>query len=196
MYLVAGLGNPGKKYDGTPHNLGYEVLDILADEAGLRFQSKMKFSGIAARGRIEEADTVFLKPTIYMNLSGISVSGFMRYNSVELKNLLVITDDINLPVGRLRFRERGSHGGHKGLLSIIEHLGTSDFTRLRIGVRPPEQISDWVKFVLNPFRGKRREEMEHYKKMAADAVKCYLSHGFSIAASKYNIKNTPEQEEQ
>jgi PTH1 family peptidyl-tRNA hydrolase len=136
MRLIVGLGNPGRRYDGSPHNLGYEVVDMLTARAGLKFRSSLRSLGLVARGMLEGIDAALLKPTTYMNLSGEAVSSFLRYHPVDLKELLVISDDTNLPMGRLRIREGGSHGGHKGLLSIIQVLGTNAFARLRIGVMP------------------------------------------------------------
>ncbi|MCX6999038.1 MAG: aminoacyl-tRNA hydrolase [Candidatus Sumerlaeota bacterium] len=202
MHLIVGLGNPGRRYDGSPHNLGYEVVDMLTACAGLKFRASLRSLGLVARGMLEGIDAALLKPTTYMNLSGEAVSSFLRYHPVDLKELLVISDDTNLPMGRLRIREGGSHGGHKGLLSIIKVLGTNAFARLRIGVMPravaesmarKRQVGveedDLVRYVLTPLRGEERLLMGRMKELATSAVLCYLKEGVASAANKYNKKD-------
>jgi len=202
MHLIVGLGNPGRRYDGSPHNLGYEVVDMLSASGGLKFRASLRSLGLVARGMLEGIDAALLKPTTYMNLSGEAVSSFLRYHPVDLKELLVISDDTNLPMGRLRIREGGSHGGHKGLLSIIQVLGTNAFARLRIGVMPravDEAIprkrragieeDDLIRYVLTPLRGEERLLMGRMKELAVDAVLCYLKEGVASAANKYNKKD-------
>ena len=202
MHLIVGLGNPGRRYDGSPHNLGYEVVDMLTACAGLKFRASLRSSGLVARGMLEGIDAALLKPTTYMNLSGEAVSSFLRYHPVDLKELLVISDDTNLPMGRLRIREGGSHGGHKGLLSIIQVLGTNAFARLRIGVMPRAvaesmackrragvEEDELIRYVLTPLRGEERLLMRQMKELAVDAVICYLKEGVASAANKYNKKD-------
>jgi len=186
MRLITGLGNPGRKYRETPHNVGFEVLDLLAFRGGLDFRASRKFAGLIAEGTVAGVPVYLLKPTTYMNLSGEAVSIFLRYHPLDLSDLLVITDDINLPMGRLRLRERGSHGGHKGLLSIIQMLGTEEFSRLRVGVHPSGFVDDFVRFVLTPPAPDEREIMGEMKTVAADAVEHFLSHGFEATANLYN----------
>lgn len=195
MRVIIGLGNPGKKYDYSPHNLGFEVVDILAARSGMTFRSASRSSGIAAGGVYLGCEITLLKPTTFMNLSGEAVSLFLRYHPVDISDLLIITDDINLPMGRLRFREKGSHGGHNGLLSIINRMGSHEFPRLRIGVLPDHEIRDQVRFVLTPFRGGNRAYMDNVKEVAADAVEKYITDGFSRAASMYNVETPPGLEE-
>jgi len=197
MHLIVGLGNPGRRYDGSPHNLGYEVVDMLTACAGLRFRTSLRSLGLLARGMLEGMDVALLKPTTYMNLSGEAVGSFLRYHHVDLKELLVISDDTNLPMGRLRIRSGGSHGGHKGLLSIIQVLGTNAFARLRIGVMPLErqewvEEDDLVRYVLTPLRGEERLLMGRMKELATYAVICYLKEGMASAANKYNKKELLE----
>jgi len=202
MHLIVGLGNPGRRYDGSPHNLGYEVVDMLTACAGLKFRASLRSSGLVARGMLEGIDAALMKPTTYMNLSGEAVSSFLRYHPVDLKELLVISDDTNLPMGRLRIREGGSHGGHKGLLSIIKVLGTNAFARLRIGVMPRAvaesmarkrqagvEEDDLVRYVLTPLRGEERLLMGRMKELATSAVLCYLKEGVASATNKYNKKD-------
>ena len=194
MRLIICLGNPGRKYAGTPHNLGFEIADLLSQRAGLVFKSSLKYTSCIAKGTLAGCETILLKPATFMNRSGDAVSRFLRYHPVPPSDILVITDDINLPLGRLRFRERGSHGGHKGLLSIIQTLDTGEFPRLRIGIKSQEEVEDYIKYVLTPFRGEERERIARMKILAADAVEYYLSNGLSKAASHYNRQTPLEQD--
>lgn len=193
MRLIVGLGNPGKSYQGTPHNLGFEVLDLLAGKAGISFRSSSRYRALYAKGFIAETPVCLFKPMTYMNLSGEAVAFFLRYHPLELSDILVISDDIDLPLGRLRIRQKGSHGGHKGLLSIIRHLGTGDFHRLRIGTKPAEPVEDYIQYVLDPFKGDSRKCVELMKITAAEAVEYYLIQGFGKTATRYNKLIPPEE---
>ena len=198
MRLLVGLGNPGRKYEDTPHNLGFDVLDLLAQRAGSRFRASRRFVGVLADARLAGVDVILLKPATFMNLSGESVSRFLRYHPIDLTRLLVITDDINLPLGRFRFRKGGSHGGHKGLLSLIVQLGSEEFPRLRIGIQPPYPVEDYVSYVLSRFRREQQEMVDRMREMAADAVVYCLSHGMDKAANQYNglkTENDPDKED-
>ena len=150
MKLVAGLGNPGVKYEDTPHNIGFRVMDILAEELGLsRFENN--FDSLMWRRSINGEACLFLKPQTYMNRSGIAVAKCIKFYKIPIENILIISDDIDLPPGKARFREGGGHGGHNGLRSIIDSLGNSKFHRMRIGVgRPSEKVSV-VGHVLGPW---------------------------------------------
>ncbi len=193
MRLIVGLGNPGPAYAGTPHNLGFDVADILAREAGLSFRPVRSLDGLLAEGALAGHNTALLKPTTYMNLSGECVARYFRYHPLEQADLLVIGDDINLPLGRLRFRADGGPGGHKGLLSVIERLGSDTFPRLRLGVRPLNRpIMDQVKFVLSPFHPDDRPAVDEMRARAADAVVCWIRDGLSRAAGLFN--RIPETE--
>lgn len=192
MRLIVGLGNPGKTYAGTPHNLGFKVLDILAGKMGVSYRCSSRYQALYTKVTLSEIPLYLFKPTTYMNLSGEAVARFLRYHPLDLQDILVISDDINLPQGQLRIRQRGSHGGHKGLLSVIQCLGTEDFPRLRIGIKPPEPVEDYTNYVLRPFMGVRKKLMEGAVKIAADAVEYYLKHGFGRAASEYNKSGIPE----
>jgi len=195
MRLIVGLGNPGAAYVGTPHNLGFEVVSRLATSGNLGFRSSLKFKGVYAKGIWGGKELIFLKPVTYMNLSGESVFRVVRYYNISPEKLLVVTDDINLPIGRLRFREKGSHGGHKGLASIIHYLGTEDFPRLRIGIKPLWDVTDYVGYVLAPFQGEEREKIITIIPLAAGAVEYYLEQGFAKAANRYNGQDPFEGDE-
>ena len=168
--LVVGLGNPGLKYRHTPHNVGFEVVDRLAERHGGEFRASRKYRAELATVAIADREIVLFEPTTYMNLSGEAVVPYARYRGIEPGEILVVCDDIHLPAGRIRVRPRGSAGGHKGLLSIIQHLGTSEFARLRVGIHPGEPVEDLTEFVLRPWWGDRREALERVCDGAADCV--------------------------
>lgn len=134
MKILAGLGNPGKEYESTPHSIGFEVADAVAREMGATFRKSPSFKGELADGRFADARLMAVKPMTFMNLSGDSVAPVVKYHNAVASDLVVVSDDIDLPVGRIRIRKGGSAGGHNGLKSVIERLGTQDFIRLKIGV--------------------------------------------------------------
>jgi PTH1 family peptidyl-tRNA hydrolase len=191
MKVVVGLGNPGSKYAGTRHNVGFAVADSLAESprAG-RFQGR--FQAQVAE-LIEEPDKVLLvKPETFMNLSGRCVRQVMDFYQVPLEDLLVVCDDINLPLGKLRFRARGSNGGHNGLRDIQNHLGTADYARLRIGVgAPPEDQA--VDHVLGRFRPAERPVIEDAVAAAAQAVATWVREGIEECMNRYNAEPKPKR---
>lgn len=183
MKVVVGLGNPGREYAGTRHNVGYAVADLLAQgpRAG-RFQSR--FQAQVAE-LIEDADKLLLvKPETYMNLSGRCVRQLIDFYQLPIDQLLVVCDDINLPLGKLRFRARGSHGGHNGLRSIQEHLATTEYSRLRIGVERP--ADDAIDHVLGRFRPSERPVIEEAIATAAQAVAVWTTQGIEECMNRYN----------
>lgn len=153
MFLIVGLGNPGKEYEQTRHNIGFEVVDNIAKEYNIEI-SRQKFKGIYGEGFIEGEKVILLKPTTYMNLSGDSIREVMNFYKITNEQVIVIYDDISLDVGRLRIREKGSAGGHNGIKSIISQLGTDIFPRIKVGVGQPNV--DLVNYVLGKFT---KEEM-------------------------------------
>jgi PTH1 family peptidyl-tRNA hydrolase len=184
MKVVVGLGNPGSKYAGTRHNIGFMVIDYLAESprAG-RFQSR--FQGQIAE-LIEEGEKILLvKPETFMNLSGRCVREVMNFYQVAVADLLVVCDDINLPLGRLRVRARGSDGGQKGLRDIQNHLGTADYARLRIGIDSPGE-ADAADYVLSRFRPSEKPVMEEAIAGAAEAVMYWVRNGVEACMNKYN----------
>ena len=151
MKLIVGLGNPGKRYDGTRHNVGFAVIDALAAAPGVgSFQDR--FDAELAEWRDGDEKILLMKPQTFMNLSGKAVRGAVDFYQIELVDLLVICDDMALPLGKLRFRARGTHGGHNGLRDIQQHLGTNEYSRLRIGVDVPGEQQDAVDHVLGKFK--------------------------------------------
>lgn len=189
MKVVVGLGNPGSRYRGTRHNVGFDVVDMLAESpcAG-RFQSR--FQGDVAE-LIEGADKVLLvKPDTFMNLSGRCVRQVLDFYQILPENLLVVCDDVNLPLGKLRIRARGSHGGHNGLRDIQNHLGSTEYARLRIGVGSPDR-NDMVDHVLGRFRPVEKPLIEEALQLAVQAVGDWMNHGVEVCMNRYNAGTPP-----
>jgi PTH1 family peptidyl-tRNA hydrolase len=184
MKVVVGLGNPGRKYIGTRHNVGYEVVDSLAKGPRCsRFQNR--FQAQIAEMQ-EELDRILLiKPETFMNLSGRCVREIVDFYQVSLTDLMVVCDDFNLPLGKLRARARGTHGGHNGLRDIQSHLGTTEYPRLRIGVESPGE-KDAVDHVLGRFRPAERPVMEEAIAKAAQAVGVWIHQGMDACMNQYN----------
>ncbi len=189
MKIVVGLGNPGKQYEGTRHNVGWMVLDRIADRAGWTGRGKTRDDAIAVRGRWADTDLVLLKPLTYMNLSGLAVRKVLAREHVPMADLLVVVDDFALPLGRLRLREEGSAGGHNGLKSIIAEMGTQKFSRLRVGIGEPGQ--NVVDHVLSRFQGDEQATLERVLAAAADAVEDWTQDGAARAANKWNAWTLP-----
>ena len=187
MKLIVGLGNPGRRFERTPHNVGFDVADILARRYGAQWTLAARFEAALADVTILGHRITLMKPLTYMNLSGRAIQAFTSKNGGEPHEILVICDDVNLPLGQLRLRPSGSHGGHKGLLSMIQMLGTLEFPRLRLGVRPEEVPSDgWIEYVLRPFSPEAWECIERAEQEAADAVEILLERGLEAAMNRFN----------
>jgi PTH1 family peptidyl-tRNA hydrolase len=182
--IVVGLGNPGREYARTRHNIGWLVLDRIAERAGWRGRGRNQDAAAVLAGRYRGLDLLLVKPLTYMNDSGIAVRKVLARQRVPLADLLVVLDDLALPFGKLRFREGGSAGGHNGLRSIIAELGTEGFSRLRIGIGAPE--GDAVDHVLSPFRPEEEERLDELLDAAADAVEAWAREGTSRAATRFN----------
>ncbi|HEX5706794.1 MAG TPA: aminoacyl-tRNA hydrolase [Pyrinomonadaceae bacterium] len=185
--LVVGLGNPGAQYEWTRHNLGFMLVDRLAREAG-REVRREECRALVGRAEIEGRAVELVKPQTYMNLSGESVACLLRKRSglTTSRDLVVISDDIAIPFGTLRLRPSGSSGGQKGLKSIIAALGTDEFQRLRIGIRPEHPVSDTSRFVLENFPKAQRDEVEKVLERAAEALRSIIRDGIDKAMSQYN----------
>ena len=183
--MIVGLGNPGREYERTRHNLGFMLIDELAREA----QSQVKREECRAsigRAIIENQMVELAKPQTYMNLSGESVSGLLAKPHRSIERLLVISDDLALPFGSIRLRPKGTHGGQNGLRSIIECLGTNEFIRLRIGIMPEHPISNAKNFVLENFSKSEHETVEKVLKESAGAIRDVITIGIEKAMAKYN----------
>jgi PTH1 family peptidyl-tRNA hydrolase len=187
MKMIVGLGTPGKKYEATPHNLGFHVLDCLARRWGGSFVKRDRERAEVLETGIAGENVVLAKPLTFMNLSGEAVRELTRNRPLDLSDVLIVSDDFNLEVGRLRIRDKGSHGGHNGLRSIIDCLGGSGFPRLRIGVRPLNRpIHDWTAFVLSSPKPAEREQYAIMVELAADAAEAWLREGAAEAANRFN----------
>jgi PTH1 family peptidyl-tRNA hydrolase len=187
MRLIVGLGNPGKEYEWSRHNLGFMLIDKLSAATGLS-KFRRECQALVARAEIENCTVKLVKPQTYMNLSGEAVGCLFAKHELEQpgENLIVISDDLALPFGKIRIRARGSAGGHNGLKSIIGALGSTEFTRLRIGIQPEHPISDSKRFVLDSFSAAARPEVEKILERSADAVRAILRDGVLQAMTEYN----------
>jgi PTH1 family peptidyl-tRNA hydrolase len=184
VYLIAGLGNPGKEYEGTRHNVGFEALDVIAGKLGATV-NKVRFKGLVGEGNYCGEKILLLKPQTYMNLSGESVADAVNFYKIPLDRLIVIYDDMDLPVGKLRIRPSGSSGGHRGMESIIYQLSSEDFYRIRIGIgRPGER--DVVGHVLGKFYGEELQKIKAAVEAAAEAALTVISGGVNEAMNRFN----------
>ncbi len=194
MKLVVGLGNPGKKYLGTRHNLGFELLSILAQRHG-NPSTRIKFESEFAEIRVGEERLMLAAPQTFMNLSGRAVRQFVNFYKIPLNELLVVLDDLNLEPGQVRLRGSGTAGGQKGLQNIIDQLGTKEFARLRIGIgRPPERI-DASQYVLQRFSKSERSVIDMALSRAADAVELWAVNGLEEAMNRVNGQERGNQVE-
>ena len=185
-WLVVGLGNPGSKYEWTRHNMGFLVVDELAERLSIPVQ-RLKFKALTNTAVLGGKSVLLMKPTTYMNLSGEAVGQAARFYKIPPERVLVISDDVALPQGKLRVRRSGSAGGHNGLKNIISHLGTDQFPRIKVGVgQKPSPDSDMVGWGLGTFTGQDRKVMEEAIGRAADAVTVLLQHGIDQAMASYN----------
>jgi PTH1 family peptidyl-tRNA hydrolase len=188
--IVAGLGNPGRRYEGTRHNIGFAVADEVARRQQAEFEHGRDHALTARRGRGPDS-LLIVKPLTMMNLSGEAVAGLAGFYKVDSAAILVVADDVNLPLGRLRLRARGTAGGHNGFRSIIGSLGTGEFPRLRVGVGRGDPRRDLADHVLARFDDDEREEVERTIARAADAVETFLAEGIEAAMSRYNRAEEP-----
>ena len=185
-HLIVGLGNIGPEYDGTRHNIGYSILDALAKASNISFQDKRY--GFVAHMRVKNQELVLLKPSTYMNLSGNAVRYWMQQEKIELPNLLVLVDDLSLPVGAIRMRQGGSDAGHNGLKHIAQMLGTQAYNRLKFGIGNDFPRGGQVDFVLGCFSPEDEKKVEERIPVACDAVKAYALSGMQFAMCNYNGK--------
>ena len=185
LWLIVGLGNPGKEYERTRHNLGFMVVDLLAERSG-SVVKRAECRALVGRSRIGRTSADLAKPQTYMNLSGESVSCLVKKEDRSLSRTLVVVDDLALPFGSIRLREKGSAGGHNGLKSIIASTGTQSFARLRIGIMPEHPVSNTKKFVLDDFSSGDAETLREVLEKSADAVESVVADGFQFAMSRFN----------
>jgi len=193
MRLVVGLGNPGPEYAWTPHNLGFLVVDRLAEISGIRVERPEAKSYIG-RGKLAGQEVVLAKPQAYMNVSGLAVRELVERLEADPGEMIVVYDDVALPWGMLRIRERGSAGGHNGLKSLIGALGTDEFTRVRLGVQPQHPVGDLAAYVLSPMRKANLEIAAEMVAGAAEAVEIILAEGTRRAMNRFNRRVPPPGE--
>lgn len=197
MYIIAGLGNPGRKYESTRHNVGFITVDVLAARHGIKV-NKIKHKALVGEGFISGQKVLLVKPQTYMNLSGQSIREVVAYYKEPLENLLVIFDDVDIQVGRLRLRKKGSAGTHNGMRSIIYDLQEDGFPRLKVGIggdREGQRRMGLASYVTGGFRREEQRLMAETVERAAEAVECLLENGIDYAMAKYNGK-AQEQGEQ
>ncbi len=191
MYLIAGLGNPTKEYDKTRHNVGFSVIDVLADRYRIDISEK-KHKALCGRGVIEGQKVLLLKPQTFMNLSGESIRAAADYYKIEPEEMIVIYDDISLDPGQLRIRLKGSAGGHNGIKNIIANLGTQDFPRIKVGVGAKPPHMDLADYVLSRFGAGEQKLMEEAFGEAAEAAVMMMTDGAERAMNHFNAKKKAE----
>lgn len=197
MFIIAGLGNPGKEYVNTRHNVGWSALDVFASKYGIRVEEE-KFKALTGKGVVNGQKVILVKPLTYMNLSGEALRAVCDYYKIDPETeLIVLYDDIALPVGALRVRPKGSAGGHNGIKNIIQHLGSEVFPRIRVGVGEKPSRMDLADYVLGHFsKEEQAAEAEAYEKVA-DAICMIMEDNLEEAMNKYNRKVAlPEPEEE
>ena len=186
MYIIVGLGNPGKKYENTRHNMGFQAIDLMAEEYGISVD-KIKFKALVGEGRIAGQRVVLVKPQTYMNLSGQSVQEIMHFYKEDIENLIVIYDDLDIPAGKIRVRKKGSAGTHNGMRNIVQMLSDDGFPRIRVGIGG-EKKGDLIDFVIG---GVSKSEMELLREgvvQASKAAAAIVEKGIEKAMNEYNIK--------
>lgn len=186
MKLIVGLGNPGREYENTRHNAGFKVMEQIEKELNVSI-SMNKFKGLYVKTKYKGEDVILLKPQTYMNLSGESVKEVMTFFKIDVKDILVIYDDLDLPVGKIRLREKGSAGGQNGMKNIIQHVGTQQFNRIRVGIGKDPRIPT-VDYVLGKFR---KEELADFEEACIDAKNAALysiTNDFNVTMNRFNKK--------
>jgi PTH1 family peptidyl-tRNA hydrolase len=184
-YLIAGLGNPGREYRETRHNIGFMLVDQLAQRLGVSF-SRLESKALVTKGEYQGRRLVLVKPQTYMNLSGSAVGSLVRFYKVPLANFLVAYDDVDLPLGTIRLRAEGGSAGQKGMASIIERLGTQDFPRLRLGIGRPPGRMDAAAYVLQTFKKDEADRLAATLERAVEAALVFVTSGLETAMNQYN----------
>ena len=185
MFLVAGLGNPGEEYALTPHNLGFLVVDLLAERHGIRVNRKDS-KALAGVGEIDGHPVMLAKPQTYMNLSGTSLQPLMEKHGIELGQFVVVYDELDLPWRALRIKPKGSAAGHNGMKSAIQSLKTNEIVRVRLGINPGHPIRDGAEFVLAPIKRSQMKELDEFISFAADAIRSIIAEGVEKSMTRFN----------
>jgi PTH1 family peptidyl-tRNA hydrolase len=194
LFIIAGLGNPGKAYSKTRHNIGFEVVAALAKKHGFEFRNSLKWKAALAEGKIGERSVILMMPLTFMNQSGEAVAPLLRYKSVELSHFLAVVDDVAIPMGTMRMRTDSGSGGHNGLKSVSEHLGTNGYARLRIGVGD-RQEGDLTDHVLGRFSKEEEELVPKILERAVEAIEIWLKKGLNHAMDYANRPSNPSNGE-
>ncbi len=193
MKLIVGLGNPGIEYQFTPHNLGFLTIDRIANNLGIEIRNR-QCRALTARATIAGETAILAKPDTYMNLSGLSVRELVVEHQVDVaRDLIVIYDELDLPLGTIRIRQRGSSAGHNGMESILGALNTDEFLRIRLGIAPDRKVVDGVKYVLTPFRKAQEKVVDEVLDTAVQAVEVILKEGPAAAMNRFNRKNEADE---
>ncbi len=185
--MIVGLGNPDRRYRGTRHNVGWELIDRLARRWGIAVDDDEGWAKVG-RGRVARTHVLLVKPQTYVNLSGVAVADLRRWHRVKVEDVVVIVDDLDLPLGRVRLRPKGGSGGHNGLRSVIDALGSEAFPRVRVGIGRPPEGRDPADFVLTRFSPNEHEVVEQALERAADALEVAVTDGLEAAMTKINTK--------
>ena len=187
---MVGLGNPGLKYEFTRHNIGFRIVDSLARDIEIEFKKVKSYYSLISRGMINNLKVILIKPQTFMNLSGRAVSKVVSYYKIPLQDLLIVYDDLNLELGQVRIRKKGSAGGHKGMESIMQYLNSEEIPRLRIGINNPSVNFnvDCVSYVLSNFNNEEKDKIGEVIQLSTDAIKIITEYGFEKAMRKYNRK--------
>ena len=185
FFLIVGLGNPGKKYDNTRHNVGFDTIDVLSNKFGIKV-NKLRFKALIGEGAMQDKRVVLVKPQTFMNLSGESVREAVEWYKMPLKNLIIIYDDIDIPLGKIRIRPKGSSGSHNGMKSVIYQIQSDEFPRVRIGIDKPPENWDLADYVLSKFNEKEREVINNSIERAAEAVVTIIKSRIEMAMNSYN----------
>lgn len=183
--MIVGLGNPGREYDKTRHNIGFEVVDDLADRHNINL-NKGKFNSLYGEGRIGSEKVFLVKPTTYMNNSGEAVRALADFYKIPVENILVVFDDIDIPFATIRIKKNGSGGTHNGMKSIVNHLGSKDFPRLKFGVGSKKPGQDLANFVLSRFSKEEAVSVDRAIKLASEAIESLIREGIDAAMNKFN----------
>lgn len=190
MKLIVGLGNPGIEYQFTPHNIGFLSIDRVAEQCGVMVENR-HCKALTARARIGKEEVLLVKPETYMNLSGLSVLELVRKYEVDPQtDLLAVYDELDLPLGKIRIRERGSSAGHKGMESILGALGTEGVPRMRLGIAPDHPVKNGSRYVLSQFKKSQLVALDEMLDKAAEAVNMIVNDGISVAMNRFNRKDS------
>lgn len=193
MYIVAGLGNPGKKYEDTRHNMGFSAIDALAEKYGINV-NKIKFRALVGEGRIAGQKVLLVKPQTYMNLSGESVREIMDFYKADPRELIVIYDDIDIPAGTIRLRKKGSAGTHNGMRNILQHIKTEEFPRIRVGIGPSSgKTENLINYVIGGISRSEKELLSGSAVKAAESAACIIEKGIEKAMNEYNVRPKKEK---